>query len=372
MEIAKAYHLFSKLSKDHFCLSYMGAFDDDLTETLMRNNETSIHEPQKLKKRLAFLIAECFQNIIRHSDEPSTSLEPFQSPKIFILRNIDNIHYISSTNIISNSQQKYLSDKLEHINNLSPEELKEAYLGALATNEVSEKGGAGLGLIEMARKSGSPLDYSFDLLDPNHSIFYFQVRFAQKDNNQENVNTKEFESSEIIPIDQTKELYRSMMSDNIILLRKGDFSQESILPIIGLLEGNLKLLPNFTGSKKKTMYVLIEMLQNISKHAAVVENEREGILLVSQNVNGFVLTTGNYVDNEHVPALRGKLQKFTNLTTDELTECYKDILLNGSVSGNGNAGIGLIELCKYSKSALVYSIVAFDDTKSFYSLSIEV
>jgi hypothetical protein len=371
MGTTTAYQFFSKLKKDHFCLAYMGVFDDDLTETLMRNNETSIQEPQKLKKRLAFLIAECFQNIIRHSDDPAVIESEAVKPKIFILRNIGNVHYISSTNLILNSKKEDLEVKLRSINTLSLDELKTIYLGALANNQMTEKGGGGLGLIEMARKSGSPLDFAFDLINELLSVFYFQVRFTQKEKGEED-NALVVDTNELVPITETKELYDLMLAQKIVLLRKGDFSQDSILPIIGLIEGNLKLLPNFSGSKKKTMYVLIEILQNISKHAQIVNGEREGILLISQKENNYVLTTGNYINKNHVAELKGKLDSVVNLSPMELTELYKTILLKGEVTERGNAGIGLVELCKYSKNKINYSFEDVDEVSSFYSLSIEV
>ncbi len=365
METEVAYRFFKRLKKDRFCLAYMGVFDDELTETLMRTNETSIQEPQKLKKRLGFLIAECFQNIIRHSDEPELLTATNNKPKIFILRNTGNSHYISSTNLISNTKKEGLESKLNSINTLSTEELKAVYLGALVNNEISEKGGGGLGLIEMARKSGSPLSFAFEFVNYFLSVFYFQVRFIAE-------QSSENEKEESVPVEDTKELYHEMLADNIILVRKGDFSQDSILPIIGLMEGNLKLVEKFSGSKKKTMYVLVELLQNISKHAMIVNGEREGLLMISQKKNRYVLTTGNYVEKKNVDKLRARLDSIVNLNKEELVAMYKSILLNSEPSENGNAGIGLVDLCKYSNGKIKYSFNDMDETTSFYSLSIEV
>jgi len=368
METSLAYHFFKKLKNDHFCLAYMGVFDDELTETLMKSNDVSIRETQKLKKRLAFLIAECFQNIIRHSDEPDLLTVTNNKPKIFILRNIENSHYISSTNLISNTKKEDLQFTLNVINTLSKEELKAVYIDSLVNNEISEKGGGGLGLIEMARKSGSPLTFAFEFVNYYLSIFYFQVRFIA-DIDKHNILEEKKTS---ISIDETKDLYHKMMEENVVLIRKGDFSQASILPIISLMEGNLKLIGNFSGSKKKTMYILIELLQNISKHALSINNEREGLLMISHRNNRYVLTTGNYIEKKNVEILKKKLENIVNLSKDELSALYKSILLQNIPDKNSNAGIGLIELCKYGSGNLNYSFNDLDETLTFYSLSIEV
>lgn len=369
METEIAYRFFNKLKNDHFSLAYMGEFDDELTGNLMRTNETSIHESQKFKKKLSFLIAECFQNIIRHADKPEIITRTNNKPKIFLLRNVGKDHYISSTNLIVNTKKEELEAKLNSINTLTAEQLKSVYLWSLANNELSDKGGGGLGLIEMARKSGFPLEYDFEFVNYFFSIFYIQVHFVASkksdENNFQNLN-------ETIHIADTKELYNIMVSENILMIRKGDFSQESILPLIGLIEGNLKLQSNFSGSQKRTMYLLVELLQNISKHAINSNGEREGIFMISQKNNNYILTTGNYVDANAVEPLKEKLANIANLNKEELTEIYKKTLLKKEPSINGNAGIGLIEMCKYSSEKIKYTFKAVTETMSFFSLSITI
>jgi hypothetical protein len=367
METEIAYRFFNRFKDDHFCLAYMGEFDDELTESLIRTNESSVQEPQKFKKRLSFLIAECFQNIIRHADKPEILTQTNNKPKIFALRNIGNSHYISSTNLIENTKKEELEEKLNSINTLTAEKLKQIYLEALVNNEISAKGGGGLGLIEMARKSGSPLKFAFEFVNYFYSVFYIQVRFiAQGD-------TPDPTQSDVsIHIDETKDLYNQMLTENVFMIRKGDFSQESILPLITLIEGNLKLQTNFSGSKKKTLYMLVEMLQNISKHGVLKNGEREGIFMISQKNNHYVLTAGNYIESDAIPVLKEKLENTIHLDKDQLNKAYKDALFNSEPSINGNAGIGLIELCKYSTEKISYTFTTINEKLSFFSLSITV
>lgn len=359
METDIAFLFFNKFKNDHFSLAYLGEFDDEVTETLMRSNETSIQEPQKFKKRLSFLIAECFQNIIRHEDKPDILTQTNNKPKLFLLRNKGNSHYISSTNLISNNKKENLQAKLNSINTLSTAELREVYMDALNNNEISEKGGGGLGLIEMARKSGSPLQYEFDFLNYYLSVFYIQVRFITSDTS--NI-------TESIKIQETKELYNLMLGENILLIRKGDFSQESILPLIQLIENNINIVSNFSGNKKTMMYLLVELLQNISKHGLQIQGEREGIFMVSRKNNKLVLTAGNYIDTNSVEPLKMQLNSIVDLDKNQLLELYKNTLLKQDESANGNAGIGMIEMCKYSSEKIKFTFKKIDDNISFFSL----
>ncbi len=49
---------------------------------------------------------------------------------------------------------------MEQINNLDKDGLKDLYKEIIKNTTISEKGGAGLGFVDMARKSGQPLEYS--------------------------------------------------------------------------------------------------------------------------------------------------------------------------------------------------------------------
>ncbi len=358
-----AYLFFDKFKNDHFSLAYMGEFDDELTESLMRTNETSIQEPKKFKKRLSFLIAECFQNIIRHEDKPEIVTQTNNKPKIFLLRNVGNSHYISSTNLVANIKKENLEDKLKTINILSKEDLKSIYMDALSNNEISEKGGGGLGLIEMARKSESPLEFAFEFVNYYLSVFYIQVRFITSKN-------PELTTIDTININETKELYNLMLQENILMIRKGDFSQESILPLINLIESNIKLQSNFSGSKKTTMYLLVELLQNISKHGLKTDRERKGIFIISKKNNSYILTAGNYIDANTVEPLKKQLENVVDLNKEQLTELYKNTLFKQGPNINGNAGIGLLEMCKYSKEKITFTFNKINEKISFFSLSV--
>ena len=366
MKTGTAYQFFNKFKNDRFSLAYMGEFDDELTETLMRTNSTSIQEPLKFKKRLSFLIAESFQNIIRH-EEKLDIVKETNKPKVFLLRNLGNSHYISSTNLISNSKKENLQDKLNTINTLSAEDLKSIYIDALTNNEISEKGGGGLGLIEMARKSESPLEFDFDSINHDLSVFYIQVRFITSEKTEA---SKPQDLIDYIGITETKDLYNLMLDENILMIRKGDFSQESILPLIDLIEGNLKLQTNFSGSKKATMFLLIELLQNISKHGLKIKDEREGIFLISQNDNSLTLTAGNYIDSNLVEQLKNQIERIASLDKEQLFELYQNAVLKQDSSGNTK--IGLIEICKRSKKKVAYSFDKIDDKISFFSISVAV
>jgi hypothetical protein len=64
-----------------------------------------------------------------------------------------------------------LRSKIDHVNKRDREELKELYKSTITNGEFSPKGGAGLGFIEMAKTTGNKLEYSFENLSKDYSVY---------------------------------------------------------------------------------------------------------------------------------------------------------------------------------------------------------
>ena len=68
-----------------------------------------------------------------------------------------------------------LKKTLEHINSLDKEGLKDLYKEIIKNTTISDKGGAGLGFVDMARKSGQKLLYEFPEMSPDYHFFCLKV-----------------------------------------------------------------------------------------------------------------------------------------------------------------------------------------------------
>jgi hypothetical protein len=83
---------------------------------------------------------------------------------------------IATANLISNSAIEKVNGDLNTINTFAdPADLKAYYINHLEKNELSEKGGAGLGFITIAMKSGNKLNYKFDKISDLHSLFKIEA-----------------------------------------------------------------------------------------------------------------------------------------------------------------------------------------------------
>jgi hypothetical protein len=132
----------------------------------------------RLKKKVNNILVECLQNVYHHmedfnEDEKTDDLAG--SIMFLICQDKQNNYRIITGNHLLNTNVEKLKNKIDVINAMSPEELKNHYLETLKSTELSKKGGAGLGMIDMARKSGKKINYRFDPVNERISFFSLMI-----------------------------------------------------------------------------------------------------------------------------------------------------------------------------------------------------
>jgi len=127
------------------------------------------------RKRIIRVLVEILQNIFHHREE--FTMLNFQSFIFYLFRSNGN-YVIVSGNYIKKEKANLLMDKLKSYSSLSDNDLREKYLSTLGNGIFSPEGGAGLGLIEIIRKSGGNLENQFIPVDDNHYFFLLEVKIA--------------------------------------------------------------------------------------------------------------------------------------------------------------------------------------------------
>jgi L-cysteine desulfidase len=80
--------------------------------------------------------------------------------------------------MIRNDKIPSLRDRLDQVNSLDKEGLKLLYKDVRLNTSLSDSGGAGIGIIDIARKSENKLEYSFKDLNNQFSLFSLLVRIS--------------------------------------------------------------------------------------------------------------------------------------------------------------------------------------------------
>lgn len=360
------YNYFRNLDKDNLSFLYNGFIDDEFTEEIIRIVEKNIEkseEPNAFRNKVSFLIAEAFQNIVKHADiDDKTAANKIG---IFTIRNIGNTYYIGSANLIENSNIDYISSKLLEINSSDKDSLKEQYLKIMNNNEFSDKGGAGLGLIQIANKSGNQIEYDFEKIDEKYSLFYLQIKLKSK-------KVTNIESDDLL-ISEVVELNNLMKKNNTYLAYKGDFSHDNVLTLLKIIERNLQVnLFEYSGLKSNIYNILTEMLQNISKHAYSTNNKKEGIFVIGKLEDKYNISTGNFIKNSEIEFINNLIFEINSKDKIALKKMYLDKIKLGIIDDQGNAGLGFIDIARSSSDPIKFEILEVNNKCSFLAITINI
>lgn len=155
-------------------LLYEGKFDNESTKALLHlaeRNIDSIKEDPTIKRKVFNILVECLQNVVKHGEKLEIPDPDQGTIPVLLIGRERQCYIIASGNAMPSGNVADLKARIEKINRLDKEGLKKLYKRIMRSNEVSEKGGAGLGLVDMARKSGEKLAYHFSPINKELSFF---------------------------------------------------------------------------------------------------------------------------------------------------------------------------------------------------------
>jgi hypothetical protein len=175
------YEIQKIMSSKNLMLVYEGEFTQEITKSVLsmtERNLESVGEESSIKRKVFNVMVECLQNICKHADTFEASKE--EKGAVFMIGREDGSYVITSGNFIMNDQIDGLKKKLEHINSLDKEGLKGYYKELIKSSELSDKGGAGLGFVDIARKSGQKLEFDFEKVNEEYSFFSFKTKISKE------------------------------------------------------------------------------------------------------------------------------------------------------------------------------------------------
>lgn len=182
--MANIYDLYKTMESNKVMLSFKGRVTSDLLMSVLQIMETKLvaeDESPKIRKKIYNVLVECLQNLYHHIDKDEKhSLNDFidEQSAIFMIAKDGSQYSIMTGNYMPSEEVEKLEAKLKLINDMDKDELKQYYKTVLADGERSDKGTAGLGMIDIARKSGQKLGYHFLPIDEKSTFFSLNVKIA--------------------------------------------------------------------------------------------------------------------------------------------------------------------------------------------------
>jgi hypothetical protein len=171
--------LHDEMNRNGFSLVYEGEFNHDVMKMFTSMTEKGMdksNEERSVKRKVFHVMVECLQNMTKHSDEYSDNYRVGSG--LFIVGKKDENYYVITANKVQKERIDYLQEMIDEINSKSKDELKALYKKQIKEGSLSDKGGAGLGLIDIARKTGQKLEYQFLPLDNDNFFFLLKVKIS--------------------------------------------------------------------------------------------------------------------------------------------------------------------------------------------------
>ncbi|MBW8052018.1 MAG: hypothetical protein FVQ77_17090 [Cytophagales bacterium] len=168
-----------------------------------------------------------------------------------------------------------------------------------------------------------------------------------------------------------------MRSNNLLLVYEGEFTQEVVLNVLSMAEGNISGDGETASLRKDVFNVITEILQNVCKHADELNPDNDvisGLFVIGEDPpDNYIVTSGNLILNDKIEPLRSRIDEINSMDISGLNNFYdKEITNEENISYKGGARLGLIDLAVKSGQKLEYNFIPVNKKVSFYSLQVRV
>lgn len=163
-----------KETEGEILLSYFGGLDQSLTYILSNKVEIILEEHESSRsivKRIFSILIESLQNIRLHSFK---SVVREELAGVIVVQ-YEEYFEVSVMNLTDENAKLILENRINEINALDMKELKKRYMETMTNGMISDKGGAGLGIITIALKSREQIGYTFHQI--SSGLYVLQLRF---------------------------------------------------------------------------------------------------------------------------------------------------------------------------------------------------
>ncbi len=317
------------------------------------------------RKRLFMFALENLQNVTRHGDHYHHA-----DMSLVVYSKTDDGYTITTGNTIAAPHINDLKIRLDRINKLDIKEIKTYYREILSSAEFSNKGGAGLGLIEMANKTGNKLDYDFVPLDKDYSYF-----ILSKTVDSEGIGVHSGGKEKPFNSKAVTHLEHLMAENKVYLTWSGHICPDVGEEVLSFTETKLTEEDIEANLRRRVFSILVEILENVAKYSPGREPEEKygmSVAIIRLEDDVFVLTTGNLILSSRINDLKEKLDTINKFDEAGLKKLFIKSLSKQTVETDSTGNMGLIDIARKSGSKLRYQFEQVNELYSYYMLTVKV
>jgi len=146
--------------------------------------------PGSASKAVFSVFVEQVTNMLMHSAEkeqysqpPDNELVDVSIGTVIMGNKTDKraTFFVQTKNAVKEEGIAFLRERIDHLNSLNKQELRQFHREMIRNDNINaESRGAGLGLIEIARRATAPIGYSFEPMSEGMSFFTMYVEITQE------------------------------------------------------------------------------------------------------------------------------------------------------------------------------------------------
>jgi hypothetical protein len=175
-------NLYKTMLAENLTLVYEGEINQRLTKAFSEMAVSSMEEEEaeKVKNRVFHVMIECLQNIAKHSYESEQEENLYSGKGLLVIGQTDDEYIVTTGNRVENEKAEVIREVLENLNKLNRDDIKELYKKKIRESRLSDKGGAGLGLIDIVKKTGNKIEYGLMPMEGDTSFLILISKVDRK------------------------------------------------------------------------------------------------------------------------------------------------------------------------------------------------
>ncbi|HRH37560.1 MAG TPA: SiaB family protein kinase [Flavobacteriales bacterium] len=327
MDLASVHALYDVLARDRFDLLYSGNFPDEHTADLITLSEDQAVlglRDRTHRQRLAFVMVEAYQNIVRHRTKLIGAMERGAGRSMFMMRSTADGEEVIALDPVLTEEVEELDRMLARIGTADVKQLKQIFLDRLKDGTRTQRGGAGLGLIEMARRSNNGLRHKLLPLNASSKLFLLHVLVGQ--------GMQETSADEVMRV------HTLVGANEILLLCRGGASATVLDVVLNMLGKDIDTERGASDKLKRVYLAAAEWLQAVGVS--------DTSFIAVGGIDHKELIAGGCMPKDRVGAIREQVVRVKAMDANTRERHYRSAILG---RGAMDLPTGLLDLARSSE-----------------------
>lgn len=166
-----------------------------------------------------------------------------------------------------------------------------------------------------------------------------------------------------------------LKENEVLMVCADEFSDDECDRVLQEAEAEVLLITEEKKLKKRIFYILVESMQNITRHKAsgvARTDESLPMLAIGRHRENPYILTANPVHNSKIAMLQESIDLINATGVGELRQLYRETLNEGEFNESGGANLGLIDIARKAGGQLQYGFDKIDDDHSYFILKINI